>query len=228
MSSTTTKVTTVRDKLNSPVLGKQADVADLAPMGDILSILLDAANPSVVVAATTVGAAMTQTSATVATADAANQTASYVEADVDSIATLANALKTDYNKMITDMATTVARVNALRVDVLALRAELASALTGTMGGATETGVTVTSHVATLAAAPTDNGLISVRATTGTTTGVKTLVRDPNKVLGTGEVFWNGRTGLTFAAIDVVTACDVIYAVGTGTQKVSCLMSPVSA
>ena len=107
-------------------------------------------------------------------------------------------------------------------EILALRAELASALTGTMGGATQTGVTVTSNAATMAAAA--SSVISVRATTGITTGVKKLVRDPNHTLATGEVFWDGNTGLKFAAIDAVTACDLIYSKSDLSQNVSCLMA----
>jgi len=182
-----------------------------------------------------------QTGATVATADAANQTASYVEADVDSIATLANALKTDYNKTITDVgalrttlaaavtdvATLATRLNQARVDILALRAELAAVVgTGVIGGATETGISVTSNAATLAAAPTRNGLITVRATAGTTTGVLKLVRNANHTLATGEVFWDGYKTLHFAAVDAVTTVDVIYAKADLSQKVSCLLPAI--
>ena len=46
------------------------------------------------------GAAAAQSDADCATADAATQTASYVQADVQSIATLANALKTDHNDLL--------------------------------------------------------------------------------------------------------------------------------
>jgi hypothetical protein len=222
LNATTTKFTTVRDNFNSGILGKIADASEIAALGDMLAVLLDAANPSVSVNATTIGAAPTQTGATVATTNAATQSGSYVQADVQTIATLANALKVDYNKTITDVAALVTAITALRVDVLALRASLASALTGTMGGATETGVTVTSNAATMAAAAST--VISVRATTGTTTGVKTLIMDPNRTLATGEVFWNGNTGLKFAAIDAVTACDLIYSKADNSQKVSCLMS----
>lgn len=224
MSSTTTSVTTFRDKLNSPALGKQADANASVPMGDLLSVVLDVSNPNVVVAATTVGASVSQTGATVATADAATQTSSYVQVDVQTVATLANALKVDYNKTITDVAALVARLNQARVDILALRAELASGLAGTVGGATETSVTVTSNRAVLAQAPTPNGLLTVKATTATTAGVKKLVRDPLHALVTGEVYWDGGVNLTFAAVDVVTACDVVYAKGDLSQKVSALLA----
>jgi len=247
--TTTTVVQTVRDKLNSNILGKETDVHSRAPLGDILSILLDTTNPTTVVAATTVGAAVTptssapsaQTGATVSTTSAATQTGSYVQADVQTIATLANALKTDYNKTITDVGailttlgaavtdvgTLATRLNQARVDILALRAELAAVVgNGVIGGATETGLTPTSNVVTLSAAPTEHGLITVHVTAGTTTGVFKLVRDPDHTLATGEVYWNGKTKLTFAAIDAVSAVDVIYAKGDLSQKVSCLLPSV--
>lgn len=213
MSTTTTKTNTVRDMFNANTLGLLSDAMLKAPLGDILSVLLDAANPNVVVAATTVGAVAAQTGATVATADAT---------DLASAEALANALKTDYNKSITDIATLVARVNQLRVDVLALRAELAAGLAGTVGGATETGVSVTSNAATLAAAA--SSIITVRATAGTTQGVKKLIRDPSHTLATGEVFWDGKTGLTFAAVDAVTTIDVVYSKADLSQKASCLLA----
>jgi hypothetical protein len=226
-SSTTTQPVTLRDKLNEPSLGKFADALAQAPVGDALAILLDVSNPSTTVPATTVGAAVSQTGATVATASAATQTSSYVQADVQSIATLANALKVDYNKTIADVAALVAQVNALRVDDLALRAAAAAALAGTLGGATETSVTVTSNKAVLAQAPTPNGLFQVNATGGTTKGVKQLVMDPTATLITGQVYWDGGVNLTFAAIDAVSSCDLIYAKGDLSQKVSSLLQTVS-
>jgi hypothetical protein len=43
MSSSTTQTTALQDKLNSPALGKFADALALAPVGDILAVLLAAA-----------------------------------------------------------------------------------------------------------------------------------------------------------------------------------------
>jgi hypothetical protein len=43
MSSTTTQTTALQDKLNSPVLGKFSDALALAPLGDILAVILSAA-----------------------------------------------------------------------------------------------------------------------------------------------------------------------------------------
>lgn len=225
LNATTTKSTTVRDAYNTGILGKEADASQKAPLGDMLSVLFDAANPNTVVAATTVGSATSQTGATVATTSAATQSASYVQADVQTIATLANALKTDYNKTITDVATIVVLLNQARVDILALRSALATAMTGTLGGLTETHVAVTSNVATMAQAATS--IMTVRSTTGTTTGIFKLIREPQHVLATGEVFWNGNTTLTFAAVDAVTYCDLIYSKADLSQKASAMLASIT-
>lgn len=66
-------------------------------------------------------AAPAVTAATIATADAADQTSSYVEADVDSIATLANATKVEVNKLVVDKASTNTALAALAADVIALK-----------------------------------------------------------------------------------------------------------
>jgi hypothetical protein len=169
----------------------------------MLSVILDVANPSVVVAATTIGGAVANTGVTTP----AN--ASYTQADQTALANCVLAL--------------VVQINLARTDILALRAELASALTGTMGGATETGVSVSTYIsATMAAAA--SSLISVRATAGSTTGVLKLVRDPQHTLATGEVFWDGNTGLKFAAVDAITTVDLLYSKADSSQKVSCLMA----
>ena len=224
LNDTTKKSNTVRDNFNSGILGKAADASQKAPLGDLLAVLLDAANPSVVVAATTMGAVAAATVGGVVANTGVQGTAnaSYTQADQTALATCVLALVTQINLMRTDELAIITELTAARVDILALRAELASALTGTMGGATQTGVTVTSNAATMAAAA--SSVISVRATIGITTGVKKLVRDPNHTLATGEVFWDGNTGLKFAAIDAVTACDLIYSKSDLSQNVSCLMA----
>jgi hypothetical protein len=203
INATTTKSATVRDNYNTGILGKESDASQKAPLGDILSVMLDVANPSVVVAATTIGNAVANTGVTTP----AN--ASYTQADQTALANCVLAL--------------VVQINLARTDILALRAELASALTGTMGGATETGVSVGTYTtATMAAAA--SSLISVRATAGSTTGVLKLVRDPQHTLATGEVFWDGNTGLKFAAVDAITTVDLLYSKADSSQKVSCLMA----
>jgi len=203
INATTTKSATVRDNYNTGILGKESDASQKAPLGDMLSVILDVANPSVVVAATTIGGAVANTGVTTP----AN--ASYTQADQTALATCVLAL--------------VVQINLARTDILALRAELASALTGTMGGATETGVSVGTYTtATMAAAA--SSLISVRATAGSTTGVLKLVRDPQHTLATGEVFWDGNTGLKFAAVDAITTVDLLYSKADSSQKVSCLMA----
>lgn len=75
-------------------------------------------------------AAPAVTAATVATANAADQTAIYVEADVDSIATLANALKTEVNKLITDNAAQNSSLAALAADVVELKKLINSLIDG--------------------------------------------------------------------------------------------------
>ena len=227
MSSTVTSTTTLRDKLNNSALGKNADAIKEAPLGDMLSVLFDNANPGTSVPATTVGAAVAQTGATVATTNAASQSSSYVQADVQTIATLANALKVDYNKTITDIAALIALTNQERTDILALRSAMATALTGVLGGMTETSVTVTSNKAVLAQAPTQNGLFLVNGTTGTHTGTKQIVRDPLQTLATGQVYWDGGVNLTFPAYDAITACDLMYSKGDLSQKASIFMRVVS-
>jgi hypothetical protein len=227
-ASTTTHTNTVRDKLNSSVLGLQADTARHAPLGDILSTMLDVLNPNASINATTMGAvaAATVGGAVANTGVQATAGVGYVQADTTAMGVCVLALVTQINLMRTDLLAVVTELTAARVDILALRASLATVASGHVGGVTDSGLTVTSNVATLAAQPTPNGVITVRATTGGTTGVKTLRRDPTHTLTTGEVFWNGLTSLTFAAVDAVTACDVIYAKNDLSQKVSCLMTAV--
>lgn len=287
--TTTVKKSTIRDLLNSNALGRESDGIGGAPLGDLLSVLLDVANPGVVVGATTIGAALTPSVGAVITPTVgaaltktvgaavvqgsgptaqANATTpagvGYVQADQTALADLANALKVLANLIVTDVTnlttrvnqaivdigavetlinaertdlaatvvvanavraddnTSAARVNEARVDILMLRAALAAAQVGTVGGATETGIVPVSNIATLAA--NASCIISVRATAAGTTGVKKLVRDPAHILITGDVYWDGKNHLTFAAVDAVTACDVIYATASGSQKVSCLMS----
>jgi hypothetical protein len=289
LNVTTTKATTVRDLLNSGILGLMSDGSQRAPLGDMLAVLLDVANPAVVVAATTVGAAVVDTAAgpivdtavgpvAVTAAGPVVQTSAptaqpaattpanvaYTQVDQTALADLANALEVLLNLVVADITALTTQVNALivddtaaiaqlnaaitdngaqttqvnalivddgavttrlnqaRVDILALRAELAAALVGTVGGATETGVVPVANVATMAASA--SSIISVRATAAGTTGVKKLVRDPTHTLVTGEVFWNGTDKLTFAAIDAVTACDLLYSTASGSQKVSALMA----
>ena len=114
LNDTTTKSNTVRDNFNSGILGKAADASQKAPLGDLLAVLLDAANPNVSVAATTVGGAVANTGVT----SPAN--ASYTQGDQTALATCVLAL--------------VVQINLIRTDLLAIRAELASALNRDCGG----------------------------------------------------------------------------------------------
>jgi hypothetical protein len=252
MSSTTTKVSTVRDNLNSTKTGVLNDAGVRAPLGDILSILLDTRNANTTISAVTASGAVTPTLATsvlTATAVSASNAvstaaASYVQADQTLLALLGNANKTTINACVTDIGAINAKLGAAVVDItalatklgqavvdiFALRSEMATINTaGTIGGATETGLAVayaTGVCAPLAQAPTTNGLITVNATavnSGSATGVKKLIRDSGHTLATGEVYWDGGVNLKFAIADAVTACDVIYAKSDLTQRVSCLL-----
>lgn len=64
------------------------------------------------------------TSPLVTSADAATQGAGYVQADVQSIATLANELKTDVNSIVTVQNTDRTLTNELKADVNALVSEI--------------------------------------------------------------------------------------------------------
>lgn len=81
--------------------------------------------------------------------------------------------------------------------------------------ATETGVSPSSDVATLAAAP--SYLWQINATAGTVTGIKKLILgrfDGTNVLpipATGEAVWDGATRVRFAAADAVSAASFTYA-----------------
>lgn len=66
----------------------------------------------------------TATSSQNSTTNAATQTGSYVQADVQTIATLANALKTSYNAAQSDLATAVTLVNALKTSYNALQTDV--------------------------------------------------------------------------------------------------------
>jgi hypothetical protein len=82
---------------------------------------------------------------------------------------------------------------------------------------TETGVSPASNIATLANQPST--LFQVKATAGTTTGVKQLLKGPitgPKAItpATGQVVWDGGKKLLFAAADAVTAVSATYAQAT--------------
>lgn len=101
--------------------------------------------------------------------------------------------------------------------------------------ATETGVSVTSNVATLANAPNPNSLFDVNATAGTTTGHKEVLigtvttvngvaNTPNPIPATGQVTWDGGKKLVFAAVDAVTATSATYESAADTAVASCLQN----
>lgn len=79
--------------------------------------------------------------------------------------------------------------------------------------ATEAAAAVTSSALTLANAPApSNGLLHVVATAAGVTGRKTIILDATGRYqpATGEVAWNGGTGLRFSAADAVTAASAWY------------------
>ena len=82
-------------------------------------------------------------------------------------------------------------------------------------GFTETGISVTSNVATLANTP--KALFQCVVASGTTTGVKKLRKGPVSGTGalvpaTGECVWDGGTKVLFAAADVAATASFTYAV----------------
>jgi hypothetical protein len=260
INDTTTHKSTVRDAFNSGILGKESDASQKAPLGDILSILLDVANTAVAVSAVTVGTSVTATLAPTATAAvvvtatavqasavAATAATTYSSPDTTLLHTLANANQATVNQCVTDIKTLItqinkvtvdlaaakvdttaltAQVNAAIVDITSLRACMAATATaGTMGGATQAGTSITSYITgTLTALP--SSIVSVHGY-GTTPGVLRLIRDPQHVLVSGEVFWDGNLGLKFCAADLLTTFDAIYAKADLSQKVSCLMAPIA-
>lgn len=84
---------------------------------------------------------------------------------------------------------------------------------------TETGISTSSNVATLANPPTAQGLFQCVAASGTVTGVKKLRRGPvsgaNAIVpNTGECVWDGGKKVLFAAVDAVATASFTYAVST--------------
>lgn len=87
---------------------------------------------------------------------------------------------------------------------------------------TETGIAVTTNVATLANAPVAGGLFQCVAATvssGSATGVKKLRKGPitgSSALtpASGECVWDGGKKVLFAAADAVATASFTYAVAT--------------
>lgn len=91
----------------------------------------------------------------------------------------------------------------------ALLAKLIAALT-----VTESAITVTTNVATLANQPAPT-IWQINATAGTTTGVKALkigaITGPGAIVPkTGEAVWDGAKKVLFATVDAVTAASFTY------------------
>jgi hypothetical protein len=89
---------------------------------------------------------------------------------------------------------------------------------------TETGITVTSNVATLAAQP--SGLFQcVGITSGAASTVKKLLRGPISGTGaivpaTGECVWDGGLKVLFASGDAAATASFTYVVSTDTASVT--------
>ncbi len=175
----------LRALLNSGDTNRTFDALRKLSFGDLLNKLL-AGGAGVEVPALT--------SSQNATAAAAVQTGSYVQADVESIRTLANALKISYN--------------ALQVDVVAIRAALAG-----VGNVTEAGLVPSSNIVTLAAVPVS--IIDITIVAGTNTGPVKLRKGPvtgsQAILpSTLEAVWDGGLKIRMAAADVATDVNVGY------------------
>lgn len=84
---------------------------------------------------------------------------------------------------------------------------------------TESAVTVTSNVATLAATPAT--FLDINAVGGTTQGRKKLrkgpITGPQKITpATGEAVWDGATKVLFATVDAVSSANFTYSKTTDT------------
>jgi hypothetical protein len=171
----------LRQILNQGDPGQIAAVLQELKFGDLLNAMLSGGSANLPALA----------SVQEATADAATQTGSYVQADVQSIRTLANSLKAKYN--------------TLQADVVAMRAGLAGA-----GAATEIGLVPSSQVVTMAATPSSIVNVNLRvAGSGGSTGFKKLRR--GRITGSqavlpvpGEAVWDGATKLLLNAADIGT------------------------
>jgi len=100
---------------------------------------------------------------------------------------------------------------------------LLSALT-----ATETGVTVTANVATLANVP--SSFVLINGTAGTSTGIKTLrqgaISGPNAVPPVaGEAVWDGAKKVLFSTADAITTAAFTYATAANVSR-SILAQPL--
>lgn len=189
---------TLRDELNEANPTRLAPALQKLQLGEVLNTLLAGAETE----GSTIGGAVTATSSQNSTTGAATQSGSYVQADVQTIATLANALKVSYNAAQVDIAALVALVNQLRTAALSVKRT------------TETGVTVTNNVAVLAAVP--SSLMAVVASAGGSTGMKTLtvgpISGPGAILpAAGAAVWDGGLNVRFASADAVTTADFLYA-----------------
>ena len=83
--------------------------------------------------------------------------------------------------------------------------------------ATESGVSVTTNVATLAATPVV--LWDAKATTATHTGSKQVLKVSNAFLtannpATGTCYWDGGTKVKFSTVDAATVASFKYPVST--------------
>jgi len=152
INDTTTHSSTVRDAYNTGILGKESDASQKAPLGDILSVLLDVANTAVSVSAVTVGTAVTPTLTPTATSGAtgiiptatavvtvsassvsvatavSTAAVAYASPDQTILANLANANYVSVNQCVTDIKALITKVNAAVVDISATDAKLSAVL----------------------------------------------------------------------------------------------------
>jgi hypothetical protein len=113
--------------------GYLVDLGIVGPSGDAVTTQAPVVAAP---AALTSAAPVALTSSQNATAAAATQSGSYVQADAQTIAALANALKTNYNAAQVDIAALRTNQGLMQADIAALRTTVAAILTAlkTAGG----------------------------------------------------------------------------------------------
>jgi hypothetical protein len=178
---------TLRDILNRNDLNRLADALQEVGLGELLNTLLS----GIASESNTIGSAVTLTVGTALGAFT----------DPPSAAEMA-ALRTFVNALKTDAAAMNALLSQLRTAALSVKR------------ATETGVTVTANVATLANQPSSKPFAIV-ASAGSSTGMKALLVGPisgaRAVLpGPGQCVWDGQKKVLFNNADAVTTADFSY------------------
>ena len=192
-----------RSELNGANPNRIADMFRQLQFGEALNFLLSAAGSE----SNTVGGAVTATVG----ADIGAFTDPPSAGQMATLRTFVNALKAD-------SAAIIALLNQLRTAALSV------------SRTTETGVTVTSNVATLANAP--SALFDINGTAGGSTGRKVFrvgpITGPNALVpAAGQAVWDGATKVLFSAVDAITTADFQYAKAAD-ATIAALLRPVDA